>query len=112
VNIIATPTIEKAASNVYGEGKEKLGLLMEPHRPFMQEDFCCPSHYVNHLMRWYDHKWIYDECLITRLALEAEYSRVEAVPNFDVPDEDLRSHLIRTKDAVWDLETETFILTR
>jgi predicted SAM-dependent methyltransferase len=111
-HIIATPTIEKAATNVYGNGIDVLSTLMEPHRPFMQEDFLCPAHYLNHLMRWYDHKWLYDKCLISGLALEADYSQVESVSNFDVPDADLRGHLIQTKDVVWDLETETFILTK
>lgn len=111
-NIIAVPTIRKAVANVYGGDKTVLATLMELDLKFMNNSFVNPSTYLNHLFRWWDHKWLYDEDVIRHHADEAAYQSMEKVANLEIPDEDLRSYLIGEASARWALETETFVLRK
>ena len=112
VNIIATPTIEKAVSNAYSQDGSILSTLMELDLQFMSDGFVGPSTYLNHLFRWWDHKCLYDEEAIRHYAKEAGFSNVERVPNLEVPDEDLRTFLANTATPRWLLETETFLVRK
>ena len=111
-NIIATPSIEKLCSILYGKDSDKIDVLKSYFSThFMKEEIFAPCEYLNLIMKGFDHKYLYDFALIEHLAEKAGYRSVERIVNSDVPDEILKDHIMN-HEAYWDLETETFLLVK
>ncbi len=111
-HIMATPSIEKLASILYGSDSEKIDILKSHFSThFMEEDVFSPAEYLNLIMRGFDHKYLYDFALIEHLAKKTGYTSVHRIVNADVPDKILKRHIMQ-QEAHWDLETETFLLIK
>jgi predicted SAM-dependent methyltransferase len=111
IHIVGTPSLEKLVKILYGPDERKKNILLRSHESSMGEQLD-PATFLNRMAHInYGHRFLYDEQAINRLAKKAGYASVETINNLDVPDEAVRS-AIRQKDECWDIETETFVLTK
>ncbi len=112
-NIIATPSLEKVARVLYGENDQLRSVLRKKHENSNKEPGFFASRHINNLthLRW-GHKFLYDFAFMDYLGREAGFTNVECVDNFAVPDKTMLKHLRKRKPEVWDIETETYVLTK
>lgn len=112
VNIMSMPSIQKVSTLLFAKNQD----LMEPLKKhftenFMEEDLFTPSEYLNLIMRGFDHKFLYDFQLIDHLAAKAGYSSVTLIDNSILLDPTLTDYSKKCPES-WELETETFVLTK
>jgi predicted SAM-dependent methyltransferase len=115
INIIATPTIENIARFWYccdQIDSEMLEIMRDRYSKFMDENCFTPSQLINHMMRNYGHKYLYDRHFMQELGKEAGYSVIKDIPNFDVPDAEIKKYLVANKPRRWDIITETFLFIK
>ena len=115
MNIIATPSLESISKFWYCDNNKDaimIKIMKERYSKHMTENCFTSSQHINLMMRGFGHKYLYDQCLIEELGINAGYRNVENIPNFEVPDEILKEYLISKKPPRWNLITETFLLIK
>lgn len=112
IHVIGTPSLQKLISILYcHEDEISRNAIFGLHGRLMNEALT-PAIFLNRFMHInYGHRFVYDFESISFLARNAGYADVKKIGNREVPNETIKSY-VATKDEVWDLETETFVLMK
>jgi predicted SAM-dependent methyltransferase len=109
--VLATPSIEKISRILYGSGARRDELLAAHAGKIA--DRMTPAAMINGMAHInYGHRYLYDLETMALFTSEAGFaSTVRLEDNRVTPDPVINAHLA-SRDPAWDLETETFVLTK
>lgn len=112
IQIIQTPSLEKASKIVYSNNKNKELILNRHKNKHSRLKSKTPSEYLNDLIHLnFGHKYLYDFDFIKFLALKVGYTQVKKIEIKDIPDKEIKK-LISKKSYDWKIITETIILIK
>jgi len=118
IHIICCPSMEKVALAMYAGDKETRHYILDQHlKEFAIEEKVFPSSYMNDLIHvMFRHRYIYDFELIKYLWKQTWYSKIERVPNLEVPDKTIQEYItsstkkhVTSKDKFRDLTSDTYV---
>jgi predicted SAM-dependent methyltransferase len=112
IQIIQTPSLEKASKIVYSKHENKDLLLNRHQNKHSRIKSKTPSEYLNDLIHLnFGHKYLYDFDFIKFLALNEGYSDVKRIKIEEIPEKEIKL-LLQKKSYDWKLVTETIILIK
>lgn len=112
-NIISTPSLEKIAKILYLDLKEEKEIMIQRHKKYMPADEFLNSIHLNNMIHInFGHKYLYDYQLIKYLGKKVGYCDTIRTENFSIPDETILTYIKNSKPQSWNVETETFVLTK
>ncbi|WP_300301979.1 methyltransferase domain-containing protein [Ferrovibrio sp.] len=112
LNIMATPSLGKIISVLYGSDQAARETLLGRGARFSSEPFHTAGQQINITMRAFGHRWLYDREYMTNIGQLVGFRRVDVIGNTDLPDDGLREYVRQRKPAAWDLETETYVFEK
>ena len=112
VMVVAAPSVEKIATLVYGPDCDGKRQLLERGQSYMLDSVQTASHQMNLAMRGFGHRYLYDTEYMKWIGERVGYDSVDAISNFDVPDEGIRNYLTERKPLRWDAQTETWLFRK